>query len=67
MICTLRQSIAADLLGMMAKFSHNHVNCFFTLHKQALRNSCELLRRRKELHARSGNCMQAQVTACKLM
>ena len=31
--------------------------------KQALRNSCELLRRRKELHASSGNFMQAHVTA----
>ena len=35
--------------------------------KQALRNSCELLRQRKELHASLGNCMQAHVTACKLM
>ena len=34
--------------------------------KQALRNSCELLRQRKELHARSWNCMQAHGTACKL-
>ena len=38
-----------------------------TINKQALRNSCELLRRRKELHARSGNCMQGRVTVCKLM
>ena len=35
--------------------------------KQALRNSCELLRQRKELHINSWNCMQAHVTACKLM
>ena len=35
--------------------------------QQALRNSCELLRRRNELHASSCNCMQAYVTACKLM
>ena len=48
--------------------------------KQALRNSCELLRRRKELHAthvtackvielhaRSWNCMQAHVNAYKLL
>ena len=27
--------------------------------KQALRNSCELLRQRMELHASSCNCMQA--------
>ena len=40
--------------------------------KQALRNSCELLRQRKELHASSCNCMQghsiqAYVAAGKLM
>ena len=35
--------------------------------KQALRNSCELLRQRKELHASLCNCMQAYVTVCKLM
>jgi len=35
--------------------------------KQALRNSCELLRQRKELHTNSWNCMQAYVIACKLM
>ena len=34
--------------------------------KQALRNSCELLRQRRELHASLCNCMQAYVTACKL-
>ena len=35
-----------------------------------LRNSCELLRQRKELHTSSFNCMQAhetQGTACKLV
>ena len=35
--------------------------------KQALLNSCELLRQRKELHERSWNCMQAHGTSCKLM
>ena len=35
--------------------------------QQALQNSCELLRQRRELHASSWNCMQAYVTACKLM
>ena len=34
--------------------------------QQALRNSCELLRRRKELYASSCNCMQAYITVCKL-
>ena len=34
--------------------------------QQALRNSCELLRRRKELHVSLCNCMQTYVTACKL-
>ena len=35
--------------------------------KQALRNSCELLRQRKELHTSSWNCMQAHGTSCKLI
>ena len=35
--------------------------------EQALRNSCELLRQRKELHASSRNCMQAHGTSCKLI
>ena len=35
--------------------------------KQALRNSCELLRQRKELDVSSCNCMQARGTACKLI
>ena len=35
--------------------------------QQALRNSCELLRQRKELHTNSWNCMQDQGTACKIM
>ena len=34
--------------------------------QQALRNSCELLRQRKELYTSSWNCMQAHVTSCKL-
>ena len=34
--------------------------------QQALRNSCELLRQRKELHTNSWNCMQAHGTSCKL-
>ena len=33
--------------------------------KQALRNSCELLRQIKELHTSSWNCIQAHGTACK--
>ena len=38
-----------------------------TVHiKQALRNSCKLLRQRKELHTSSLNCMQAHGTSCKL-
>ena len=45
------------------KFIITAAHCEF---KQALRNSCELLRRRKELYASSGNCIQAHVTACKL-
>ena len=36
-------------------------------HQQALRNSCELLRQRKELHTSSWNCIQAYGTACKLL
>ena len=36
-------------------------------YKQALRNSCELLRQRKELYASSFNFMKVHVTACKLM
>ena len=36
-------------------------------YKQALRNSCELLRQRKELHTSSWNCMQAHGTSCKLI
>ena len=35
LIRTLRQSIAANLLGMMAKFSHNHVNCIISLHEKS--------------------------------
>ena len=35
--------------------------------KQALRDSCELLRQRKEVHASLCNCMQVYVIACKLM
>ena len=35
--------------------------------EQALQNSCELLRQRKELHTSSWNCMQVHETACKLM
>ena len=38
-----------------------------SLSKQALRNSCELLIQRKELHASSCNCMQGHRTACKVM
>ena len=34
--------------------------------KQALRNSCELLRQWKELHTSSWNCMQAHGTSSKL-
>ena len=37
------------------------------LGKQALRNSCELLRRRKELHTSSWNCTQAHKTSFKVM
>ena len=33
--------------------------------KQALQNSCELLRQRKELHTSSCNRMQAHGTECK--
>ena len=45
------------------------LSCFLhsSANKQALRTACELLRRIKELHASSCNCMQAYVTACKLM
>ena len=44
-----------------------HASTFGIPRKQALRNSCELLRQRKELHTSSGNCIQAHGTACKLM
>ena len=43
------------------------LKCLWIFKKQALRNSCELLRQRKELQASSCNCMQAYETACKLM
>ena len=56
------------------------VNKLEQIHQQALRNSCELLRQRKELHtnnetscklmemrASSWKCVQAHETACKLM
>ena len=39
------------------------LNIYLFIKKQALRNSCELLRQRKELHASSLNCMQAHGTA----
>ena len=35
--------------------------------QQALQNSCELLRHRKELHTSSCNCMQAHETSCTFM
>ena len=37
------------------------------LTKQALQNSCELLRQRKELHTSSWNYMRGQEIAWKLM
>ena len=37
------------------------------VNKQALRNSCELLRQGKEPHTSSFNCMQAHETVCKLI
>ena len=35
--------------------------------KKALWNSCEMLRQRKEMRTSPCNCIQAYVTACKLM
>ena len=54
-----------NLLAYVDRFMYQ-VCCFKIFSEQALRNSCELLRR-KELHVCLCNCMQAYVTACKLV
>ena len=50
-------------------FIETNISSFIIMsyHKQALRNSCELLRLRKELHTFSWNCMQVHGTSCKLI
>ena len=64
--CLVFCSLAVDIKTLIYQHLHTYSEAMWraSLFQQALRNSYELLRHRKELHTSSCNCMQAHETSC---